>query len=100
MGSVKHIRNKPYIRRIRFKNMALKGSLSHKLLLPGSIFNRLNIISFSHSDKRARKWYNVECECGNKKVIMGSAMISGNTKSCGCYSKEVKQNKRIAKNHL
>ena len=79
--------------------MALKGILSHKLLLQGSVFNRLTIISFSHSDKRARKWYNVKCDCGNEKIIMGSAMISGNTKSCGCFGKETRKLKRISNNY-
>lgn len=65
----------------------------------GEKFNRLTILKFSYSDKRWRKWYLVRCECGKKKVIMGSAMVSGNTKSCGCLAKETKQAKRISKNH-
>lgn len=68
-------------------------------LKEGTKFNRLTIIKFSHSDKRWRKWYHVKCECGTTKIVMGSAMTSGNTKSCGCLSKEVKKNKRISKNH-
>ena len=79
--------------------MALKGSLSHKILQPNFKLYRLTIISFSHSDKRSRKWYNVKCDCGVEKCIMGSAMISGNTKSCGCFAKEVMANKRISHNH-
>lgn len=76
-----------------------KGYLSHRILNPGEKFNRLTIVSFSHSDKRHRKWYIVKCECGKEKNIMGSAMISGNTKSCGCYGQEVRKNKRISNNH-
>lgn len=68
-------------------------------LRSGDKFNRLTILSYSHSDKRWRKWYNVKCECGSEKVVMGSAMTSGNTKSCGCLSREVRANKRISKNH-
>lgn len=68
-------------------------------LLNGEKYNRLTVISFSHSDKRHRKFYNVKCDCGKEKKIMGSAMISGNTKSCGCLSREVRANKRISKNH-
>jgi len=79
--------------------MALKGSLSHKPLLSGSKLNRLTVVSFSHSDKRARKWYSVKCDCGSERVIMGSAMISGNTKSCGCFGKEIRRLKRISNNH-
>lgn len=55
-------------------------------ILPGQKFNFLTILSFSHSDKRKRRWFNTRCECGIEKIIMGSAMTSGNTKSCGCYS--------------
>lgn len=68
-------------------------------LRPGDKFNRLTILSYSHSDKRWRKWYNVICDCGSEKVVMGSAMKIGNTKSCGCLSKEVKANRRISMNH-
>lgn len=68
-------------------------------LRSGDKFNRLTILSYSHSDKRWRKWYNVKCECGSEKVVMGSAMTSGNTKSCGCYATKERQNRRISKNH-
>jgi len=66
----------------------------------GDKYNRLTIIDYSHSDSRWRKFYNVRCSCGNNKKVMGSAMTSGNTKSCGCLSKEVRKSKRISKNHL
>lgn len=79
--------------------MAKKGKLSHKELLPGMKFNRLTIVSFSHSDKRWRKWYKVMCDCGNEKIIMGSAMISGNTRSCGCLGREIKKRQRISDNY-
>jgi hypothetical protein len=65
----------------------------------GERFNRLTILRYSHSDKRWRRWYFVRCDCGKEKTVMGSAMISGNTKSCGCLAKEMKQNKRISENH-
>jgi hypothetical protein len=68
-------------------------------LSPGKKFNRLTVLKFSHSDKRWRKWYLVRCDCGKEKTIMGSAMVSGNTKSCGCLAKEIKQTKRISENH-
>ncbi|MBK8736547.1 MAG: hypothetical protein IPL98_11880 [Saprospiraceae bacterium] len=35
----------------------------------------------------------------NQLVVMGSSLVSGNTKSCGCLAKEVKANKRISNNH-
>jgi hypothetical protein len=66
----------------------------------GQTYNFLTIISFSHSDKRNRKWYNVRCTCGNKKVIMGSAMVSNNTKSCGCYQHRYKKEHGLLPNNL
>lgn len=65
----------------------------------GSKFNRLTVISFSHSDKRWRKFYNTICNCGNKCIIMGSAMTSGNTKSCGCLSRELKRKRNLLPNN-
>lgn len=70
-----------------------------KELVPGTKLGRLTIISLDHVDKRWRRFYLCECECGNYKVIQGSLMLSGNTKSCGCLAIEVKKNKRISENH-
>jgi hypothetical protein len=30
-----------------------------------------------------------QCDCGNQKVIQGSRLRGGQTKSCGCYNREV-----------
>ena len=68
-------------------------------LKPGDKYNRLTVLKFSNSDKRRRKWYLEKCSCGNEKTIIGSAMISGNTKSCGCLAKEIKQSRRISTHH-
>jgi hypothetical protein len=75
------------------------GRTKKRELASGEKYNRLTIVNFHHSDKRRRKWYSVRCDCGNEKVVMGSAMTSGNTKSCGCLSKEIKASRRIPNNH-
>lgn len=62
-----------------------------EIITDGQKFNYLTIIKFSHSDKRGRKWYFTKCDCGIEKVIMGSAMVSENTKSCGCYNKSYRR---------
>ena len=64
---------------------------NRETIIIGAKYNYLTIVGFSHSDKRNRKWYDVVCDCGNRKKIMGSAMVSDNTKSCGCYGAEVKR---------
>lgn len=31
-----------------------------------------------------------ECQCGNQITVARSSLVTGNTKSCGCYDKEVR----------
>ncbi|MCK5354032.1 MAG: hypothetical protein KAJ63_02865 [Methyloprofundus sp.] len=40
-----------------------------------------------------------KCACGEEKIIHGSAVISGNTKSCGCLSVEARKSRRLGLNH-
>lgn len=54
-------------------------------------FNRLTVIKFSHYDKNHRKHYLCKCDCGVEKTIQGSLLKSGNTKSCGCFGKEIRR---------
>jgi len=65
-------------------------SNSSQELLPGTKFNRLMIVRLDHKDKRWRRHYLCKCDCGKEKVVQGSLLISGNTKSCGCLAREVK----------
>lgn len=71
-----------------------------EIILPNQKYNFLTIISFSYSDSRGRKWYNTKCDCGNEKIIMGSAMVSGNTKSCGCYSSKFQKERNLLPDNL
>jgi hypothetical protein len=68
------------------------------LIMIGKQFNRLTILSFSHYDKRHRKHYLCKCECGKEKTVQISLLKSGNTKSCGCLSREVKKAKLLPNN--
>lgn len=65
----------------------------------GDVYTNLTIVSFSHSDKRWRKWYNVKCSCGKDNIVLGSAMTSGDTKSCGCLGTIRRKARRISTNH-
>lgn len=66
------------------------------LELSGKRFGRLTVIS--KGDKNAKcgsvRW-NCICDCGTEKVISGSHMTTGTTRSCGCLRDEnrVKHNK-------
>jgi hypothetical protein len=65
----------------------MKARLPARQVVLGDVFFQLTVLEFSHSDKHHRKYYVTQCECGTVKVIHGSAMVSGNTKSCGCLAR-------------
>lgn len=56
--------------------------------IAGQKFGRLTVTS---EFKRGRRWYcTCDCDCGAKAVVVRKDTLkSGNTKSCGCLSKEM-----------
>lgn len=60
--------------------------------LIGKKFGRLTVVKRSIDSKwrqsRQARWL-CKCECGKEKIINGSNLRAGYTKSCGCLSKEV-----------
>jgi len=68
-------------------------------LKPGDKYNRLTVISFDHKDKHPHSYYLFRCDCGNEKIIIGSAVVSGSIKSCGCLVGEFGDSRRISENH-
>jgi len=64
--------------------------------LTGNFFGRLIVIRLATKEecsplKHYRIHWVCECSCNNKNIVICSAsnLISGNTKSCGCYEKEL-----------
>ena len=61
----------------------------------GQKYNRLTVLEKLGYDKhKNNRMYRCLCDCGNEIVLRGTAFTSGNTKSCGCLSKEVKKAKK------
>ena len=58
------------------------------LNLTGQRFGRVVVIDRSTSKPRGATWWNCKCDCGNTKVLRGSLLVSGNTRSCGCLEAE------------
>lgn len=56
--------------------------------LHGKIFSRLTVLKYNGQNKNKKSLWLCKCECGKEVTVMGSAMISGHTNSCGCYSKD------------
>lgn len=54
----------------------------------GEKYGRLTILEFAYK-KHNHYYYICKCNCGNEKIIAYASMRCGDTKSCGCYSKEL-----------
>lgn len=64
----------------------------------GETFARLTVVAFSHSDQRSRRWWVCRCLCGSERVLHTGSLRSGNTRSCGCLSRESRL-RRISVHH-
>lgn len=62
-------------------------SKKREKILIGQKFFRLLVESEAYRDSLGIHW-NCLCDCGNKCVVIGNNLLSGTTKSCGCYNKE------------
>ena len=51
--------------------------------LTGLRFEKLTVIKFDELSSKRTSWI-CQCDCGNKKSVTGSQLVSGKTKSCGC----------------
>jgi hypothetical protein len=64
-----------------------RGYASRNLL--GQRFGRLTVLARAPKPQgRTLAYWLCRCECGNKKVLTGSALVRGNNVSCGCYRRE------------
>lgn len=51
-------------------------------------FGRLIVIALTFIERRHR-YAPVRCDCGSEKIVRASSLLSGDTSSCGCLSKEL-----------
>jgi prepilin-type N-terminal cleavage/methylation domain-containing protein len=60
----------------------------NKIDLTGKVFGRLTALSMAGLDKWLCPRWLVRCSCGIEKIVRGSSLSTGNTKSCGCLRRE------------
>lgn len=73
--------------------------------LTGQQFGKLTVIERVHridpTIKHPATFWKCRCECGNEAVVRGGHLVSGHTKSCGCFGSEVRiQNGSISKHGM
>jgi hypothetical protein len=71
------------------------GQASPRKNLLNKKFGRLTIIECLNEKRGKNYLYKCKCECGNIITVIGSNIIHGKTKSCGCLNKEIHSNLRI-----
>lgn len=55
----------------------------------GNRYGRLVVIERAGSTPKGYVTWLCKCDCGNEKVVRGDCLRHGQTKSCGCYRKEL-----------
>lgn len=61
-------------------------SWNHKDLT-GKRFGRLTVLRFE-GKKLGHLMWECKCDCGEMRIVRGSALTSMNTQSCGCFHRE------------
>lgn len=69
----------------RAKEIATKYLIN---LENGQCFGRLTVIERVYNTNKKGIYYKCKCDCGNEINVLHSSLLSGKTKSCGCYQKE------------
>lgn len=54
----------------------------------GMRYNRLLVVSAEGRATNKHFLWGCLCDCGNRLVVDGCSLVTGNTQSCGCYLKE------------
>ena len=70
------------------------GCIKHGKDLTGQKFNRWTVIkeveSIPRKDRKGiKKAWLCRCDCGTEKVVIQDLLVSGHSKSCGCYNKDL-----------
>ena len=54
----------------------------------GRVYGRLTVLSRAENSAAGSARWLCRCSCGDTVTVLGGALRSGNTKSCGCYKRD------------
>ena len=60
--------------------------------LTGKRFGFLYVVSVSEVSRNGHYRYNVICDCGKEKTVLGTHLLSNKTTSCGCKRRQPPRN--------
>lgn len=70
------------------------GNYIRKSTLVGRKFGRLRAGEIVGKNKYRQSLYQCHCVCGNDVIVPRNRLITGNTKSCGCLSRDMARTRR------
>jgi hypothetical protein len=73
---------------ISTEDKSRSGKMPNTTDLIGRKFGKLTVTEFFGKYKDRWAWV-CKCDCGNIGIFHRGSLISGNTKSCGCFRKEI-----------
>lgn len=87
-----------YIQRLRQGRITSCGSIRCKLKtdIVGQRFGRLVVhddFKYEKKSKWNRSYVKVTCDCGTEKYVMTIGLLGGDITSCGCYKREMQEEK-------
>ena len=62
--------------------------MSRRKELTGKTFGRLTVLQYHSTNKYGKALWLCQCECGQRKIVIGENLNAGRTQSCGCYNRE------------
>ena len=71
------------------KEVYSKSGKRNLIDLIGIRFGKLTVIELDHTHKKNGAYWLCKCDCGNVAVVNGCELRQGDTKSCGCWRKEI-----------
>lgn len=73
--------------------------MTKALELIGKKFGRWTVIRRVENSKKGRTCWFCECECGTTSKVLGTTLVSEDSKSCGCLGKEKITNRNFKHGH-
>lgn len=57
---------------------------THHIDMKGQRFGLLTVVAFAYHKKDWATYWRCVCDCGREKTTQRSALVQGQTRSCGC----------------
>jgi hypothetical protein len=68
--------------------MLFKEKTMKMIDMTGQRFGRFTVIKYAGRNKQGKALWSCKCDCGVEKIVGGTQLRNGTTKSCGCYNRE------------